>query len=89
MKMKNFNWAKLKPSEARGDDTIWREIDFESIEIDFETVEVLFGRPEDKKKDNQSEKKKTKVEESTTKQKKSEKVGLIDPKRQQNNHERQ
>jgi len=84
MKMKNFNWAKLKPSEARGDDTIWREIDFESIEIDFETVEVLFGRPEDKKKDNQSEKKKTKVEESTTKQKKSEKVGLIDPKRQQN-----
>ena len=83
-KMKNFNWAKLKPSEARGDDTIWREIDFETIEIDFGTVEVLFGRPEDKKKDKESEKKKTKVEESTTKQKKSEKIGLIDPKRQQN-----
>ena len=83
MKMKNFNWHKIKPSEARGEKTIWRSIEMDSINIDFEDVEALFGRPADKSKQEKKKDQSTRAGKKTDKKGK-EKIGLIDPKRQQN-----
>ena len=83
VKMKNFNWHKIKPSEARKEMTIWRSIEMDSIKIDFEYVEAMFGRPEDKLKTKKNTAQESKTGKNLEKKGK-EKIGLIDPKRQQN-----
>ena len=81
LKMKNFNWNKVKATAARADRTIWRHINFEDLSIAYTDLEMLFG-----KKDNAGI-----VKKATTAgpgdrngKKSSSKIGLIDPKRQHN-----
>ena len=54
----------------------------DSIKIDFEYVEAMFGRPEDKLKTKKHAVQESKIKKSEKKG--NEKIGLIDPKRQQN-----
>ena len=81
-KMKNFNWSKVKSATARTENTVWRKIEFKDLSINYEDLEMLFGRS-----DAGKSKSKAATEDKPNRKSmmnKSNKVGLIDSKRQHN-----